>query len=55
MEMERLGETIADVHIQNRYVTVNIFNEKEKLSLLMELLQPFLKEKLEEYDYTLSS
>ncbi|SDH92821.1 hypothetical protein [Alteribacillus bidgolensis] len=55
LEMERLGETIADVQIQNRFVTVNIFNDNEKPILLMELLQPFLKERLNEHQYMLSS
>ncbi|RSL31405.1 hypothetical protein D7Z54_21355 [Salibacterium salarium] len=55
LEMENLGETVADVQIQNRLVTVNIFNEKEKPDMMMELLQPFLKEKLAEQNYSLSS
>ncbi|RSL31250.1 hypothetical protein D7Z54_21400 [Salibacterium salarium] len=55
LEMENLGETVADVQIQNRLVTVNIFNEKEKPEMMMELLQPFLKERLSEQNYSLRS
>ncbi|MFZ4454136.1 hypothetical protein [Salibacterium aidingense] len=55
LDMEYLGETIADVQIQNRTVTVNVFNEKEKPALLLDLLQPYLKERLEEQHYTLNA
>ncbi|MFB5660584.1 hypothetical protein [Alteribacillus sp. HJP-4] len=55
LELEKIGETIADVQIHNRFVTVNIFNDLEKPSLFIELLQPFLKERLEDQNYQLQS
>ncbi|WP_240375292.1 hypothetical protein [Bacillus piscicola] len=55
LEMEFLGETIADVHIQNRFVTVHIFNDQPKPDRLFELLRPLLEERLTALDYKLSS
>ncbi|SDG97294.1 hypothetical protein SAMN05192534_101194 [Alteribacillus persepolensis] len=55
LELEHLGETIADVQIQRRYVTVNVLNDHPKPEFLLELLQPFLQEKLSEHHYSLTS
>ncbi|MFD2704824.1 hypothetical protein [Salibacterium lacus] len=55
LEMEHLGETVADVQIQNRSVTVHVYNETEKPEKLMELLQPYLEKRLEEQNYTLNA
>jgi hypothetical protein len=55
LTLERLEETIVDLQIQNRVVTISIFNEKAKPKILLELLYPALKKALGEYDYQLLS
>ncbi|SFP06929.1 hypothetical protein [Salibacterium halotolerans] len=55
LEMEHLGETVADVQIQNRSVTVHVYNETQKPDKLMELLQPYLEKRLAEQNYTLNA
>ncbi|MCM3759430.1 hypothetical protein M3212_01375 [Alkalihalobacillus oceani] len=55
LTLEQLEETIVDVQIQNRVVTVTVFNEKESPEALIHLLLPGLKTGLAEHNYQLLS
>ncbi|WP_078554704.1 hypothetical protein [Bacillus alkalicellulosilyticus] len=55
LQLERLDETIVDVQIQKRIVTITIFNDHVRPALLLEGLTPVLKEKLLSMDYKLST
>src|SRR5699024_10500318 len=48
LQLEHLRETIVDVNIQNRLISIYIFNDSFRLSGLMEQLEPMLREKLKE-------
>ncbi|MFJ8234378.1 hypothetical protein ACIQ34_01395 [Ureibacillus sp. NPDC094379] len=54
LDMDSLNETVIDMHVQNRIVTITIFNENEHLNLLAEPLKAALKEGLREKEYQLS-
>ncbi|KHF39796.1 hypothetical protein [Halalkalibacter okhensis] len=53
LTLERLEETMVDVHVQNRIVTISIYNEQDKPLTLLKLLEPSLKERLSELHYHL--
>lgn len=55
LELENLNETIVDMQVQNRVVTVNIFNETEEMHQLSQSFLPSLKAGLKELHYTLSA
>lgn len=55
LNMLHLGETIADVHIQERTVTVTIFNEHVEPTAILSLWQPLLKKQLEKLNYELNA
>lgn len=55
LNLEALNETVVDVQIQNRIMTLTIFNETEKPKSVAERWFPILKEKLSNMDYQLSS
>ncbi|MDQ0175839.1 hypothetical protein [Bacillus chungangensis] len=55
LELENLRETIVDMQVQNRVVTVNIFNETEEMHQLSQSFLPSLKAGLKELQYTLSA
>lgn len=55
INLEHLKETVIDVQIQNRIVSLHIINENEKPIKLISYLQPLLKEGLLNLDYQLSS
>ncbi|MFC0558623.1 hypothetical protein [Halalkalibacter alkalisediminis] len=55
LTLERLQETVIDLQIQNRFVTVMILNENDKPQILIDLLTPSLKRALVKQDYQLSS
>lgn len=55
LTLEQLEETIVDVQIQNRVVTVTVFNEHESPEALIGLLLPALKTGLAEHNYQLLS
>lgn len=55
LQLEQLNETIVDVQIQKRYVTLQVFNEQSEPKYLIAHLAPILKEKLGKLDYQLSS
>lgn len=54
LDMDSLNETVIDMHVQNRIVTITVFNENEHLNLLAEPLKAALKEGLREKEYQLS-
>lgn len=55
LDLNSIKETIIDMHIQNRYVTITVFNDEKKLINYCTLLQPKLKKGLKELKYELSS
>ncbi|HET7522274.1 MAG TPA: hypothetical protein VFJ73_03010 [Bacillales bacterium] len=54
LELELLKETVVDVHIQKRLVTVRIFNEVHDLDGVIRQFQPILKDRLETAGYRLA-
>lgn len=55
LQLEHLKETVVDVQIQNRVITLTIYNDYERPNKLIDLWMPQLKEKLFEMNYHLSS
>lgn len=55
LNLETLAETIIDVQIQNRIVSLHVINESQKPVNLIGALQPILKDALAELNYQLSS
>jgi hypothetical protein len=55
LTLERLQETVVDMQIQNRIVTITIFNDQDKPQALFDFLMPSLKQALIKQDYQLSS
>lgn len=54
LDMESLSQTMIDMQVQNRVVTVNIFNEHTGLQALATPLQEALQQGLAKNDYQLS-
>ncbi len=54
LNMESLQETVIDMQVQNRIVTITIFNEDPQLNLLAEPLKQSLKSGLFDKEYHLS-
>lgn len=54
LNMEALEETMIDMQVQNRIVTIHLYNDRPELELLAEPLKDSLKEGLLERDYQLS-
>lgn len=55
LELSSLRDTMIDVQIQNRVVSLTIFNDAEKPEMIQEMFEPILKKRLEEMSYKLSS
>lgn len=55
LELEHLNDVIVDMQVQNRIMSVQIFNENPTLRKMAEQITPALKIKLAEIDYHLSS
>lgn len=55
LTLERLEDMVVDVHIQNRILSVTIFNETQKPQALLDVLTPILKKSLHEQEYELLS
>lgn len=55
LELTNLDETIIDMHIQNRYISITVYNDQEKLKEKCILFQPLLKKSLKNYNYELTS
>ena len=54
LDLESIEKTVIDMQVQNRVVTVTVFNADDKLKLIGAPLQLKLKEGLEAADYKLS-
>lgn len=54
LNMETLQQTVIDMQVQNRVVTINIFNDMPNLDSLATSLKATLKAGLLEKEYTLS-
>ncbi|OLS37459.1 hypothetical protein BTR22_08275 [Alkalihalophilus pseudofirmus] len=55
LELETLGELIVDMQIQNRVISLTVFNEGDKPSRLIDLLLPTLHDALDGFDYKLTT
>ncbi len=55
LNLAHLKETIVDVQIQQKIITLQVFNENERPDILINTLQPLLKKQLAELGYTLSN
>jgi hypothetical protein len=55
LELETLKETLIDMQVQNRIISINIWNEREELKNVAAAALPVLKANLEKVDYQLSS
>lgn len=55
LHLENIDETIIDMHVQKRIITITIFNENDQLKPMMKMLEKPLKSKLNKMDYQVSS
>ena len=55
LKLEHLNDLIVDMQVQNRVMSVQIFNENPALKKMAEQMTPVLKSKLAEVNYQLSS
>lgn len=55
LEMPRLGKIVTRMHVQNRMVSLHIFNEDPKIELLARPFVMQLKENLRQLNYQLAS
>ncbi|WP_102346959.1 hypothetical protein [Bacillus sp. Marseille-P3661] len=55
LQLENIKDTVVDVHVQNRIVSIQIYNENPMLKIFVKRYDNILKERLKVYDYTLSS
>ncbi|WLR53453.1 hypothetical protein LC048_12990 [Mesobacillus subterraneus] len=55
LKLENLNDLIVDMQVQNRVLSVQIFNENPALKKMAEQLTPVLKTKLADINYQLSS
>ena len=55
LETPRFGETGVDLLIQNRYVSVRVFNEQHDLTPYVRTYEPILKEGMKRLEFELSS
>ncbi|THE14454.1 hypothetical protein E1I69_04060 [Bacillus timonensis] len=55
LELHELKEVVIDVKVQNRILSISIFNDREGIELLVEELKPTLHTNLEKQGYLLSS
>lgn len=54
LELEQLRETLVDVHVQKRIVTIQIYNDTPCLDIIVKKFRTLLKDKLEGLHYHLS-
>jgi cell pole-organizing protein PopZ len=55
LNLENLNETIIDIQVQNRIISIQVFNQNDNLKKMSEQLFPVLKEKLAAIHYQLSA
>ena len=54
LDMEVLNETVVDMQVQNRVITINLYNDSPQLEMYSEPLKHALKKGLMEKEYQLS-
>ncbi|MEK4228715.1 hypothetical protein [Solibacillus sp. FSL H8-0538] len=54
LQMASLQETVVDMQVQNRVITINVFNDNPNIDVLAEPLKQTLKQGLGEKEYHLS-
>ncbi|MGD7043665.1 hypothetical protein [Jeotgalibacillus proteolyticus] len=54
INLENLKETVIDMTVQKRIISIDVYTHKEGLQKLGEALKPYLKSQLEKADYQLS-
>ncbi|MBT2681336.1 hypothetical protein J7E38_20435 [Bacillus sp. ISL-35] len=55
LKLQHLDDTIIDMQVQNRVMSIQIFNDQPDLKKMAEQMTPLLKKKLAELDYQLSA
>ncbi|MEH7388756.1 hypothetical protein V7149_18025 [Bacillus sp. JJ1503] len=55
LNLENLKETIVDLHVQNRVISISVVNDREDLKNLAQIYIPYLKERLQDIKYHLST
>ena len=55
LDLAHIKETVVDLHVQNRVISISIINEHEDLQKITQTFIPKLKQALEELNYHLSS
>ncbi|KIL44869.1 hypothetical protein [Jeotgalibacillus soli] len=55
LNLSALSETVIDMQVQNRIISINIYNQADNLKELAEPFTPILKKNLEKMKYQLSS
>lgn len=55
LKLQYLDDTIIDMQVQNRVMSIQIFNDQPDLKKMAEQMTPILKTKLSELEYKLSS
>lgn len=55
LKLQYLDDTIIDMQVQNRVMSIQIFNDQPNLKKMAEQMTPILKTKLSELEYKLSS
>lgn len=55
LQLASLNETVIDMQVQNRIVSVDFYNERDGLQALADPFIPLLKNSLEKMDYQLST
>ena len=55
LNLEQLKETIVDLHVQNRVISISIVNHQEDMKNLAYKYIPYLKERLQDFKYHLST
>ncbi|WNS77157.1 hypothetical protein RRV45_09280 [Bacillus sp. DTU_2020_1000418_1_SI_GHA_SEK_038] len=55
LNLDHLKETIVDLHVQNRVISISVVNHHDDLKTLAQQYIPILKERLEEIKYHLST
>ncbi|UJW58169.1 hypothetical protein HXZ66_12495 [Bacillus sp. A116_S68] len=55
LQLETIDETVVDVQIQNRVISLTVYNEIAKPNSVQLTWYPLLKEKLQDLDYQLST
>lgn len=55
LHLQRLDETIIDMNVQDRIISVNVYNDHNFLKAVVKPLEQTLRERLKTIDYNLSS